>query len=254
MNEFGVDISRYNGPMDFDILKANGVQFVASRHTIGTIYEDPFSDHNQREIRAAGLPWLAYHVLWPANRSPEAEADWYIDRLGGDLPDAIVLDNELGTRTHSAGHHLVSGSDIIDQAYRWMNRVSMLAGMTPIQYTGAWFLNHPKFNGVEPSGVEFPLWLAWYTIPPTLENALTKWDAPVLPRGYTSKEIWQFTSSGDNWDAGQSGFITRIDYNIARDLPSLLSAPPESPEPPSPDPLGERVTRIEEYLSSWKNE
>ncbi|KKM95318.1 hypothetical protein LCGC14_1189360 [marine sediment metagenome] len=249
MNEFGVDISRYNGPMDFDILKANGVQWVASRHTIGTTYEDAWSDYNQREVRAAGLPWLAYHVLWPANRSPEAEAEWYLERLGGDLPDAIVLDNELGTANHSAGHHLVSGADIIGQAYRWMNRISILTGMTPIQYTGTWFLDNPKFNGVEPSGVAFPLWLAWYVTPPTLENALLKWDTPKLPRGYTSKEIWQFTSSGDNWNAGQSGFITRIDYNIARDLSSLLTVPSE-PDP-SPDPLGERVMRIEEWIQSY---
>ena len=126
--------------------------------------------------------------------------------------------------------------------------------MTPIQYTGTWFLDNPKFNGVTPMGREedYPLWLAWYTTPPTLENALQNWDKPRLPRGYTSKEIWQFTSSGENWNAGQSGFITRIDYNIARDLSSLLSAAPEPPEPPSPDPLGERVARIEEHLSSWQ--
>ncbi len=247
-NEFGVDISRYNGPMDFDILKANGVQWVASRHTIGTSYEDPWSDHNQKEIRAGGLPWLAYHVLWPANRTPEAEAEWYLDRLGGDLPDAIVLDNELGTRTHSAGHHLVSGADILDQAYRWMDRITVLAGMTPIQYTGTWFLDDPKFNGVEPSGAEFPLWLAWYISNPTLENALTKWHSVRLPRGYPSKEIWQFTSKGDNWDAGQSAFIKQIDYNIARDLSSLL----DEPEQPNPDPLEKRVERIEKHLSSWQ--
>ena len=85
----GVDICVHNGDVDFDILKAYGVQFVM----IGM--GDRFHE-NVRKAEAAGMPWGAYYYTYSLSAAEdEQELQKILSRLEGLRPTyPIALDVE----------------------------------------------------------------------------------------------------------------------------------------------------------------
>lgn len=85
----GVDICVHNGDVDFDILKAYGVQFVM----IGM--GDRFHE-NVRKAEAAGMPWGAYYYTYSLSvAEDEQELQKILSRLEGLRPTyPIALDVE----------------------------------------------------------------------------------------------------------------------------------------------------------------
>ena len=85
----GVDICVHKGDVDFDILKAYGVQFVM----IGM--GDRFHE-NVRKAEAAGMPWGAYYYTYSLSTAEdEQELQKILSRLEGLRPTyPIALDVE----------------------------------------------------------------------------------------------------------------------------------------------------------------
>ncbi|MBQ5641318.1 MAG: hypothetical protein IIV05_05875, partial [Ruminococcus sp.] len=85
----GVDICKHNGDVDFEILKAYGVQFVM----IGM--GDRFHE-NVRKAEAAGMPWGAYYYTYSLSAAEdEQELQKILSRLEGLRPTyPIALDVE----------------------------------------------------------------------------------------------------------------------------------------------------------------
>ena len=85
----GVDICVHNGDVDFEILKAYGVQFVM----IGM--GDRFHE-NVRKAEAAGMPWGAYYYTYSLSAAEdEQELQKILSRLEGLRPTyPIALDVE----------------------------------------------------------------------------------------------------------------------------------------------------------------
>lgn len=63
LKKFGVDISEWNGDVDFGALKRAGVEFVLIRCGFGSDYRDQDDSEffeNVRKAEAAGIPWGAF--------------------------------------------------------------------------------------------------------------------------------------------------------------------------------------------------
>src|SRR5439155_21218837 len=79
----GVDISHWNGTIDWSQVAASGERFVVMKATEGTGYVDPTYSSNRQGALAAGLVVTAYHFarpdLHPAQAGAMAEADHYVD-------------------------------------------------------------------------------------------------------------------------------------------------------------------------------
>ena len=90
----GIDISRWQGEIDWSAVKAAGTRFVYMKATEGGDHVDPAFRRNWEGARRAGVARGAYHfVFWC--RPAHEQAVWFKQQIPND-PDALppVLDVE----------------------------------------------------------------------------------------------------------------------------------------------------------------
>ena len=69
----GIDVSKFNGHIDYNAVRDDDYQFVVIKATEGKTYKDPSFDRNYREAKEAGLKVGAYH-FFRKNRTGEEQA------------------------------------------------------------------------------------------------------------------------------------------------------------------------------------
>lgn len=91
---FGVDVSAYQGEVDWPTLAAQGVDFAFIKATEGSGYQDAYFVPNWENAQAAGVFVGAYHFF--SYDSPgETQADNFIDRVpvtAGALPPVVDIE------------------------------------------------------------------------------------------------------------------------------------------------------------------
>lgn len=171
----GIDVSNWQGTVDWDAVAGGGVQFAFAKASEGTTFVDPQFARNWTEMRRVGLPRGAYHFAQPESNAPEAEADFFLNTLGtaGSLQpgDLIALDLEAGS------------GDLTLWTLAWLARVTARTGFRPLVYSGAWFLQ-PHLAATNGELPQHGLWLAAYTA------AL-----PAPPLNWPVIAFWQHTDS-----------------------------------------------------------
>ena len=170
----GIDVSYYQGDIDWGAVAASGRKFAIARVNDGD-FIDPQFGPNWDGIRAAGMIRGAYQFFRPA-MSADAQADTMIAAVGvlgaGDLP--ATLDVEA-TGSQPA--------DVIaSKIHVWMDKVEIATGKRPIIYTGKYFWND---NVVSADFAGDPLWIAAYGPP-----------CPDTPSPWDDWAMWQYSSTG----------------------------------------------------------
>ena len=101
---YGIDISRWNGRIDFGRVRQSGKRFVIAKATEGRLYTDDAYGRNRAGAMAAGLAFTAYHFAHPDTTRGDAtlEADRFVAVAGirhGMLVPALDLESGqlLGT-------------------------------------------------------------------------------------------------------------------------------------------------------------
>jgi lysozyme len=100
----GIDVSRWQGDIDWPRARAGGVSFAFIKATEGGDRTDPGFEKHWRGAAAAGVPRGAYHFYYFCT-SPEIQANWFIanvPRERGALPP--VLDMEWNAHSPSCRH------------------------------------------------------------------------------------------------------------------------------------------------------
>jgi len=170
----GIDVSNWNGVIDFPAVAASGVQFGIAKASEGLTYRDPYFAANWRGMKAAGLARGCYHFARPSRNTPEAEADYFLSIVTDLQPgDVLALDME---DEHATG-------DLSGWALTWLQHVEAAAGCRPLFYSGMW---HMVPHGLQTSALaDYGLWLASYQAvePPT-------------PAPWPFLAAWQHSSSG----------------------------------------------------------
>jgi len=168
----GIDVSHYQGRVNWDAVKGAGCAFAFAKATEGAGVTDPFFAANWAGMKAAGLLRGAYHFFRPEQDAARQAAHFLsaVQFQPGDLPP--VLDVEVNDG--------VTGSALVGGVQTWLDAVEPAAGVTPVIYTAASFWN-AHFN--DQFG-QYPLWLAHYAPAP----------AP-LPHGWTDWTFWQYSQS-----------------------------------------------------------
>jgi lysozyme len=185
----GVDVSQFQGEIDWRTVKNAGVAFGIARCADG-LSVDPTFAANYEGMRRAGMIRGAYQFFEP-RLDPVAQANLILDQMGkiqpGDLPP--VLDVEItGGQTAAA---LSSGIQA------WISTVQARIGRDPIVYT------NPRFwNSAGLSLASGPLlWVAEWGVA-----------VPVrLPSGWTTYSFWQYTNTGSV--PGISGVVDLNQFN-----------------------------------------
>jgi lysozyme len=169
----GIDVSHYQGVVDWARVKAAGMAFAFAKATEGVSNSDAKFAANWSGIGDAGLLRGAYHFFHPS-QDPAAQAAHFLSvvSLGaGDLPP--VLDVETAD---------AASNDAIQSGVKtWMDAVAAQTGRTPMIYASPGFWNQ-HLN--DQFGL-YPLWVAQYGV-----------NAPKLPKGWTNWNFWQYSQTG----------------------------------------------------------
>jgi lysozyme len=169
---FGIDLSKYQGDVDWYQLKNHDVQFAFMKASEGENLIDRNFKENWHSARQAGIRRGAYHFYRPSI-DWKRQAKLYIKNVElekGDLPP--IIDIEL---IHSRNQkHLVA------EIKKWLTVVEKHYGIKPIVYTYENYYNRfllEDFRG-------YNLWIAKYShSSPKLEDG-ARW------------EFWQYSESG----------------------------------------------------------
>jgi lysozyme len=82
-NIFGIDVSSYQGSINWSSVHGNGAVFAFAKATEGTYYEDAYFRGNMNNGKAAGMQMGAYHFARPGLTSPSAQANYFWNFAGG---------------------------------------------------------------------------------------------------------------------------------------------------------------------------
>jgi len=167
----GVDISKYQGDVDFKQLKAAGITYVFVKASEGNTYQDPTFVRNFAKAKQAGLTVSAYH-FYESNDAPQSQLENFTQLVtlsAGDLPPVVDIEKLHMQDDMMLTHHLQSYLSGLEKHY----------GVKPIIYTGLNFANQHVTEFAQ-----YPLWIAEY--------GRTQ---PTLPSGWSSWTFWQWSQS-----------------------------------------------------------
>jgi len=205
----GIDVSRWQGEVDWQKVRAAGYRFAVIRATIGDFYTDPRFYANWSGAQDAGILVSAYHVVTP-DKPAESQISYLFDVLDGRVSDfPLIVDVERD-----------DGADLVEitQCIRdCLQVVQARDGRRPIIYTARWCWN--RYVLTSAAWQSYDLWVASYTTD------------PVLPRDWSTWRFWQYSEQGK-----VSGIRAATDLNwfdgTYEDLLAYAGGDSEAPEIP----------------------
>ena len=184
----GIDVSYYQGAIDWKRVKAAGIDFAVLRSSVGDYYTDETFDYNITEAQRAGIKVGVYHYcLANSAESARTEAKYFLDIVKQYKPDfPLVVDIEDSRQQKLSVEQLTLVADIFCEEIK-------KAGYEPMIYSSASWLNN-KLDTKELS--DYELWVAhWGVLKPSFKG---------------SYGMWQYACSGR-----VSGISGAVDLDIA---------------------------------------
>jgi GH25 family lysozyme M1 (1,4-beta-N-acetylmuramidase) len=199
-NPEGIDVSHYQGAIDWNAVRNGGIEFAWIKATEGTTYIDDKFGANYTGAHAAGVIRGAYHFARPGSSSGAAQANYFADHGGGWSADNLTLPGALDLEAGCSGLSAAAMQGWISDFY---NTYKARTGRDMVIYTTASWWNSctGSWTGM---GSKAPLWVA-------------HWGAsnPSIPAGFPTWTAWQYTDSGSV--AGVAGAVDRNHFNGSRD-------------------------------------
>ena len=201
MNNYlsGIDVSHYQGTVNWNAVKAAGIQFAFAKATEGSSNVDQQFSANWQGMAAAGLVRGTYH-FFETNVDPVAQATHFLATLqaagglqSGDIAPVVDIEAMSGS---------FNNQTLSNNLQAWLDQVAQSLGRTPIIYTSSGFWN----SNMNAQFGTYPLWIANYGV-----------SQPTLPTGWRSWTYWQYSQSGSV--AGVNGAVD-CDY-FAGDVSQL---------------------------------
>lgn len=148
----GIDVSNWQGNIDFAKVKQSGIQIVYMKATEGTTFVDKKLNQNYSRAKAQGLKIGFYHFFRPSLDS-KAQAKHFANTINGKVSDCkLALDLEVADN--------FSKSALTDKALTFINELKSLTGLDIVVYTYTYFA---RTNIDSRLGV-YPLWIAHYGV------------------------------------------------------------------------------------------
>lgn len=224
---FGVDLSHWQGPIDFAKVKAAGFAFVVLKATEGTGYVDPNFRTYRAQAHAAGLIVLIYHFVGSSSArrvyDVAAELDHFVATVGTlAVGEGAAEDYEPANPPPNPG----------DWSRAWLDGVRARLGVSPWIY-----MNSSTERGINWTAAGIPdrygLWLALYDNDPDMD--------PVVH--------WPALAAEQYWDrATVPGIAGPVDVDVFYGTAAQLlkyckqAGPTPSPQPPTPAPEDDDLT------------
>lgn len=202
----GVDVSDWQGYIDYSSVKASGIEVVFIKSSQGNNIKDPYFDINYENAKANGLKVGFYHFLTATNvAEAEQQARFFSSVISGKTPDCkLAMDYEV-----FGG---VSVSEINNIAEVFLESVKRLTNKEVIIYSD---LSNARSTFSRELAQNYPLWIAYYGNYNELDSIGTNW------------EKWQGVQFSDR------GIVPGIRGNVDRDIYTkeiFLGEPSELPQ------------------------
>lgn len=221
----GIDVSNWQGTIDFKKVKSSGIQIVYTKVSEGTDYIDPFFKANYAGAKAQGVKIGFYHFFIPDTQASAIEqANYFVNAISGLSPDCkLALDFET---TNGLDKETLSNlADI------FLKQVKKLTGLDVVLYTYSNF----ALTNLTTSLSIYPLWIAQYGV--QTPSPLSIWSTWV---GF------QYSNSGSI--AGISGNVD-LDYFTSDILLNSKTPIPAPPTPSTPTNLISYIVKAGDTLS-----
>lgn len=194
--KLGIDVSKWNGEIDWEVVKAEGVDFAIIRcgyrgSSSGWLIEDPYFYKNLTGAKKAGIK-VGLYFFTQATNLVEAveEASMAVSLLGDtEIEYPIFIDTE-GAGGNGRADNLDPGTRtaVVNAFCQTIQNAGLDAGV----YSGRnWYYNNLIVDEMDAPNI----WLAEYR------------DSPLYEGRY---DMWQYTSSGS-----VAGIEGRVDLNVS---------------------------------------
>lgn len=194
--KLGIDVSKWNGEIDWEIVKAEGVDFAIIRcgyrgSSSGWLIEDPYFYQNLTGAKKAGIK-VGLYFFTQATNLVEAveEASMVVSLLGDTKIDYPVFIDTEGAGGNGRADNLdpATRTAVVNAFCQTIQNAGLDAGV----YSGRnWYYNNLVVDEMDAPNI----WLAEYRQTPLYEGRY---------------DMWQYTSSGS-----VAGIEGRVDLNIS---------------------------------------
>ena len=178
----GIDVSEYQGTIDWPTVATTDTRFVIIRATKGVTYDDPSFAANLAGAEANGLEVGAYHRATPRKlkdgtadlTDARLEADHFLEVAApgfGDIIPALDIE-ETGAMVPS---------QLVAWVRRWVTRVNNELGVHPMIYSSPYFWTTNMGDSTWFADHGYPLWIAHWNVP-----------SPTVPASDWQGEGWTF--------------------------------------------------------------
>lgn len=185
----GIDVSSHQGTIDWEKVRAAGIEFAYVKATEGVGFRDKKALDNARGAMAAGIEVGSYHYLRVRSGKQDAseQALHYLgvfQELGCTLLPALDVETQ--------GNEGKTYAEYLEACREFIEVVESEIGRPPFLYTypGFW-ANSSVLTGATDLA-RCPLWIAHYTK-----------KAPTIPKPWTRATMWQY--------AAGAGVIGKVD-------------------------------------------
>lgn len=202
----GIDVSRYQGQINWDMVAASGVQFAMIRvgyrtQATGILTEDPYARYNLQEAQRVGIKVGAYFFSTAITAEEAVEEAVFtanlIDKYKITFP--VAYDCE-GYKSSASRHFGLDKSIRTALAVIFLDTIAA-RGYTPMFYASR---NDMENNAYWDMNIlsKYKVWAAWYPTEPF----------PITPAcTYTGvHSMWQYTCQ-----AAIAGIAGSVDMNVA---------------------------------------
>ncbi len=176
----GIDVSKYQGTIDWRAVAGSDVQFAWIKATEGADHIDSKFEENWAGAKAAGVPRGAYHFVYWC-RPWQEEMAWFKRNVPRD-PDALppVLDVEA-TPTSQTCKRTIYPEQAIPEMRLMLQEMERYYGKKPIIYTTVDFYEAILADGALS---EYPIWVRSTKHRPHVRYGSRQW------------HFWQYQSDG----------------------------------------------------------
>ena len=203
----GIDVSKYQGMIDWAKVKASGVDFAMIRvgyraKSTGEIFEDPTARYNMQEAQAAGVMIGAYFFS-SAVTEEEAKAEAaftkaIIAKYKITYPVAFNCEDFQSSDSRQYGLDIETRTGL---ACAFLDEIAA-AGYTPMFYASKGELDGNAQWNTQTLANRYKIWVAQYPEQPYPETAASAYSG--------THDMWQYTSQGN-----VDGISRKTDVNIA---------------------------------------
>ena len=190
----GVDVSEYQGEVDWEKIKEQNIDFAFIKATEGSKGKDSFFDKNYEKLKNMDMLLGLYH-FFSFESSGEEQADNYIKVVGKIENDGNIMLPIIDIEYYSYYKKAKPDKEwVIEELQKMLEKLEKTYRVKPIIYTTMEFYQ----EYIEGKFLEYDIWIRNILTKPSLENR--EW------------KFWQYTGRGRL--EGYNGEEKFIDLNV----------------------------------------